>query len=221
MAEDSQAAAADDARRREWLRYYGGKRIGQQWLQAHAVAALPARRVLEVGPYLGLVTAMLVNAGLEVTTLDLGEPAFAAPRVPHIRADLRTLAPEDIAGFDAVLCCETLEHLPWAEAGRALATFHASGARHLVVSVPYEGWQLFLRLYANAHGLSRRAYLKSFRGLRRFRPGTPPGAHQWEVGYRGTSLAAWEACIAEAGWRVRRREFTAPCRTVLHVLERA
>jgi hypothetical protein len=205
--------------REDWRAYYTAKRIGQQWLQVELLGRLPAQRVLEIGPHLGLVTAMLDNAGLAVTTLDVGPRRFARPEVPHIEADLLTLDPRSIAGFDAILCAETLEHLPWDRVPEVLATLRASGTPYLVVSVPYEGFQLELSLYLNRWTLRQRFQLKKLRGLRRFRPGGA-GAHQWELGYRGHGLRAWEAALRAGGWRILRREFSYPCRSAFHVLAR-
>ena len=56
----------------EWHRYYSAKRIGQQWTQVHLLRDLPVQTVLEVGPYMGLATALMDNAGYDVTTLDDG-----------------------------------------------------------------------------------------------------------------------------------------------------
>ena len=121
--------AIDDQRLAEWHRYYSAKRIGQQWFQVHLLEDLPVRRVLEVGPYLGLVTAMLDNAGYEVATLDLLPRGFERPERPHTIADLLTIDPVAITGFDAILCCETLEHLGWNDVDRVLAAFRRSGAK--------------------------------------------------------------------------------------------
>ncbi len=208
------------ARRAEWHRYYGEKRVGQQCYQLDLLAGLPVERVLEIGPYLGFVTALLDNAGYRVTTLDLFPQAFARPQVPHIRCDLALLRPEEIAGFDLILCCETLEHLPWREAGRVLRVLRDSGARYLVTSVPYEGLQLHLLLDLNLHRLRQRFAFRKGRSLRAFPPSADPHGHQWEVGYRGHGLKEWEDLIAAAGWRIRRRGFTAPTRSVFHLLER-
>src|SRR5471030_442539 len=92
----------------EWHRYYGEKRIIQQWYQVHLLEGLAVRRVLEVGPYLGLVTALLDNAGYDVTTLDHVPRPFARPEVRHVQTDLAALQPGQISGFDAIICCETL-----------------------------------------------------------------------------------------------------------------
>jgi hypothetical protein len=208
-------------RRREWLAtwfdYYSEKRIGQQWLQVHLLKDLPVRRVLEIGPYLGLVTAMLDNAGFEVTTLDLVARAFDRPDVPHIEADLTAIDPTRLTGFDLVLCCETLEHLSWEAAAQVLRTLRRSGAGWLITSVPYEGLQLDFWLYANPFRLRRRLALKKGRGSRRFTPDADPYGHKWECGYRGTRLADWERQLGDAGWQIRRREFTSPCRSVFHL----
>jgi hypothetical protein len=156
-----------------------------------------------------------------VTTLDLVPRAFDRPQVPHIEADLTVIDPARLAGFDLILCCETLEHLPWDAAAGVLRTFSRSGAGWLITSVPYEGLQFDFRLYVNPFRLRRRLVLKKGRGLRRFRADADPFGHKWECGYRGTGLAAWERQLAGSGWRIRRREFTSPCRSVFHLLENA
>lgn len=205
--------------RERWFGYHTQKRIGQQLLQVQLLEQLAVQRVLEVGPHLGLVTAMLDNAGYDVTTLDLGPRGFERPPVPHLQMNLLAIEPGRLAGFDALLCCETMEHLPWARAGEVLAGLRAGGARYLVLSVPYEGMQLYLQLYLNRFTARRLTQFRKLRGLRRFTPDADPLGHKWEIGYRGHALADWEAVIAGAGWRVLRREFTAPCRSVFHLCE--
>ncbi len=209
------------ARRREWFRYYSEKRIVHQWFQVHLLAGLDdVEKVLEVGPNLGLVTALLVNAGFAVTTLDLVAPQHGLAGVGHIEADLRQVEPEALAGFDCILCCETLEHLPWDEVDGVLASFAASAVPHLIVSLPYQGFQLDARLYLNAHRLRQYFAFKKLNFLRRFRPDGDPAGHHWEIGYRGHSLAAFEAKFAAAGLAIERRDFTSPTRSVFYLLGR-
>lgn len=205
--------------RERWFGYHTQKRIGQQLLQVQLLEQLAVQRVLEVGPHLGLVTAMLDNVGYDVTTLDLGPRGFERPPVPHLQMNLLAIEPGRLAGFDAVLCCETMEHLPWARAGEVLSGLRAGGARYLVLSVPYEGMQLYLQLYLNRFTARRLTQFRKLRSLRRFTPDADPLGHKWEIGYRGYALADWEAVIAGAGWRILRREFTAPCRSVFHLCE--
>jgi hypothetical protein len=204
----------------EWIGYYSRKRIVHQWTQLHLLSTVPCRRVLEIGPAMGLVTAMLVNAGYAVETLDQLPRCFAEPAVPHLQKDLREISPDDIAGYDAIICCETLEHLDWAEVGPVLATLRASGAKYLLISVPYEGFQLTFDFYANVHTLAHSFSLRKLRGLKQFRR-EPPGGHQWEIGYRGYPLRAWESRLHDSGWSIVTREFTEHCRSVFHLLQAA
>ncbi|MBN35390.1 MAG: hypothetical protein CMM46_11580 [Rhodospirillaceae bacterium] len=215
-------AMEDEANRRaEWHAYHSEKRIGQQWMQVNMLARLDVRRVLEVGPYLGLVTAMLDNAGYDVTTLDLFEPPFERPQRPNIETDLTTFEASEIEGFDAILCCETLEHLPWDRALPILTKYRESGARYLVLSVPYEGFQLGWSIYFNPFMWRHAFSLKKLRSRKTFKVHDDPWGHKWELGYKGYSVEGWEALIHEAGWTVRERTFTHPCRSVFHLCERA
>ena len=202
----------------EWLAYYSRKRIIHQWKQLDLLGVTDCRTVLEVGPALGLVTSLLVNSGYEVTTLDRAPRSFRYPNVPHLEKDICELRSEEIAGFDAILCCETLEHIEWERVGSVLATFRESGAKYLIVSVPYMGFQLFAEVYVNSNMLRQYFSMKKLLWRKRFQP-EPVGGHQWEVGYRGYPLKLWEKRLSESGWSVTRRDFTEHCRSVFHLLE--
>jgi 16S rRNA A1518/A1519 N6-dimethyltransferase RsmA/KsgA/DIM1 with predicted DNA glycosylase/AP lyase activity len=89
----------------QWLAYYSRKRVIHQWTQLYLLGATDSRTVLEVGPALGLVTSLLVNAGYQVTTLDRTPRSFAYPDVPHLKKDICELRSDEIAGYDAILCC--------------------------------------------------------------------------------------------------------------------
>ena len=202
----------------EWFAYYSRKRIVHQWTQVHLLGSLDCRTVLEIGPALGFVTSLLVNIGYEVTTLDKTPRSFRYPNVPHLEKDICELRCEDIAGFDAILCCETLEHIEWDNVGTTLATFRKSGAKHLIVSVPYMGFQVFFEFYANRRTLRHYFSMKKLLWRKHFQP-EPAGGHQWEVGYGGYSLGAWEKRLSDSGWSIIRRKYTEHCRSVFHVLK--
>lgn len=211
-------AADAAANRAEWHRYYGAKRAPHQHLQLDLLGRTDARRVLEIGPYLGYVTALLDNAGYAVTTLDLGPRQFQRPDVPHAMADLSAPDAASLPAADAILCCETLEHLPRAAAEACLAKFRAR-ARWLVVSVPYRGPALYLALHATGWGGQRAAWARFAQPFRRFVPESDPLGHKWELGWRGLSVRGWEAAMASAGWTIRRRVMSAPTRSVFHLAE--
>lgn len=204
----------------EWHRYYSEKRIGQQWKQLDLVGRFhTGGPLLEIGPYLGLVTACLSNAGYDVTTMDAGPRRFDHPDTPYIMADIRTVDPGQLMRFNTILCCELLEHLDWDEVDGVLRRLRRFD-RVLIVSVPYEGAQLFTRFYLNTHTARQMFQWRKLRSFRAFL--TPadngPDSHKWEVGYRGRSLNEWERKLRDAGWRIVARDFTAPTRSVFHVL---
>ena len=207
------------ARRAEWFRYYSDKRIGQQWFQLHLLDGLEVQSVLEVGPNLGLVTALLANAGFDVTTFDMLSSQDPRADVKHIQGELTAIDSGSLSGYDAILCCETLEHLPWDQVQGVLAKFDAAGPKYLVISVPYMGFQIDWRLYLNRLTWRSKVSFKKLNFLRRFRiDQTDPWGHKWEAGYRGHSLAALEAKIGAAGWQIERRDFTSPTRSVFYLL---
>jgi len=209
---------ANAVRKKDWLEYYSRKRIVHQWTQVHLLGKVDCLKVLEIGPGLGLVTSLLVNIGYDVNTLDRSPRAFAYPNVPHHVRDICSLRGTEIAGFDTILCCETLEHIEWHRVAPVLSTFRGSGARHLIVSVPYMGFQMFLEVYLNSKIFRQYFSMKKLLSHKNF-VAEPPGGHQWEVGYRGLSLSSWESRLRESGWTIMTREFTEHCRSVFHLLD--
>ncbi len=209
----------DSIFRERWHEYYSEKRIVHQWFQVHLLEDLPVRTVLEIGPYLGLVTAMLASAGYQVTTLDVEPSSPGVGAAGHVQADLRELDPVLIRGFDCILCCETLEHIHWDKLDQVLARLAAAGAPWLVLSVPYEGLQFGFNLYVNRYLFRRSSSFRKLRFLRRF-PRADESAwepHKWEIGYQGYGLRRFVSKVEAAGFEVRRRDFTAGCRSVFLV----
>lgn len=203
-----------------WHAYYTEKRIVHQWFQVHLLSSLTVKRVLEVGPHLGLVTAMLASAGYEVTTFDIvTKPPSGLGATGHIQGDLTALDPARIRGFDAILCCETLEHLPWSEVDGVLASLVASGAPYLIMSVPYEGAQIGWNFYANAHTLRHRLFTRWLRFRQRYKIAsmTDIAVHKWEVGYKGHSLDTLKKKVSNNGWQPIAQHFTEGCRSVFLV----
>ncbi len=210
-----------DERRKEWHRYYSEKRITHQWFQVHLLESLDIESVLEIGPGYGLVTAMMENAGYRVTTLDRLPPQFREPSGGHRRLELKDATPEDLSGCDCLVCCETLEHLLWEDVDAILDKFRKSGAKHVLISVPYMGFQIDWRLYLNARRWRHAFSFKKLKFLKRFDfdVENDPWGHKWEVGYRDRSLADLEAKLHHAGFVIARRDFTSPCRSVFYLLD--
>jgi len=204
-----------------WHDYYSDKRMAHHAAQLDLVGKYHrSGRILEIGPGFGLMTAALANAGHDVATLDVIDREFAFPDVQHLRRDLTAIAPGDLDEFDTILCCETLEHIAWDSVGKVLTALRRDG-RVLIVSVPYEAFQIFFSFYVNRYEVRERFALKKLRFLKRFKPVDGYMHHKWEVGYRGNSLAEWEAKLKETGWAIVDRSFPSSVRSVFHVLRPA
>lgn len=218
----SEQPLSDAARLRMWHEYYSDKRMAHHAAQLDLVGKYHRTgRILEIGPGFGLLTAALANAGYDVSTLDVTEQPHAFfPQVPHISRDLVALVPGELDAFETILCCETLEHIAWDSVSKILSAFRRDG-RVLIVSVPYEAFQLFFSLYFNRYMLRERFALKKLRFLKRFTPLDGHMHHKWEVGYKDRSLADWEAKFKETGWTIAHRTFPAEVRSVFHVLKPA
>jgi len=209
------------ARKSEWFRYYSEKRITHQWLQVHLLKNLDdVNTILEVGPGLGLVSSMLHNAGYEVTTVDYLSNQYPHPDIKFIQKEIMNLTGEEASGYDCIICCETLEHLLWEDVDIVLSKFFSSRCEWLLISVPYQGFQLDFRLFFNLYKFKKSFSMKIFKFLKNFHfdANTDPYGHKWEIGYKKYSLFNLEKKIKEIGYKIHMREFSSPCRSVFYIL---
>jgi len=208
-----------DAHKRKWYAYYSEKRIVHQWFQVKLLENLPIQRIIEIGPAYGVPTALLANAGFEVTTLDFMKRNLLGA-TSHITADLWKAAPEVYSNQDCILCCEVLEHFPFEKSCDLLSKFSESKVPYLILSVPYNAPQLNLNFYINGHTIKKNTAFKFRNGLRHFKKGPPIDGqlgHQWEIGYKNYSLKKLKNAIQNAGWDIVKYDFTAATRSVFIV----
>lgn len=206
--------------RSRWHTYYSRKRIGHQWFQVDLLKELPVQKILEIGPFLGLVTAMLASAGYEVTTLDVEEASHNIGAKTSIKGDIANISSDRLKGFDVVICCEMLEHIAWPEVDNVVNRIAQSGTPWLILSVPYEGFQFGFSLYFNRFQFRRSSFFRKLRFLKKFRVQGNPDTwepHKWEIGYHKYSLSAFCSKVAAAGYEIERQEFTTGCRSVFLV----
>jgi len=205
--------------RNKWYAYYSEKRITHHWLQCSLLGNLGVQKVLEVGPYMGLTTHMLSNAGYDVTTLDIDEKAANSPAKDHVVSDIRQLTADKIKGFDAIICCETLEHIAWEDVDDVIKVFKDSGAKWIIVSVPYQGLQFGFSLYLNPFKAKKSTFLK-IHEHRNFKckDWDDFDEHKWETGWKGYSTKKFKDKFTAAGLEVTKEDFSTGCRSLFLVL---
>ncbi len=178
--------------------YVCGDRIHSFAHQLLQVLRLEPTSVLEIGVGAGIVTSVLRQLGISVTTMDIERSVE-----PDIVASVMDM-PIDDGGFDVGLCCQVLEHMRFEMFGDALAELHRVVRRALVLSLPDVTRYLELSCYLPLLGRRQLAC-----GLPRIRRRKMPASrleemgHYWEIGFDGYPLRKVLAEAQSAGWRCR------------------
>lgn len=210
-----------DAHKRQWYAYYSEKRIVHQWFQVKLLENLPVQRIMEIGPAYGVPTALLANAGYEVTTLDFMERKLLGAS-SHIIADLWKADPKVYSNQDCILCCEVLEHFPFNKSCDLLSTFYKSNVPYLILSVPYNAPQLNLNLYINRYTIKKNTAFKFRNSLREFEVEPPIDGqlgHQWEIGFKNYPLKKLKDAVKKTGWDIINCDFTSGTRSIFLVVQ--
>lgn len=185
--------------------YYSKARLCAYWHQIDEVLRREPATVLEVGPGPGFVRDRLREQGLDVVTVDI-DPALR----PNVTAAAQTLPFADDA-FDMVVCCQVLEHMPFAEVPGALGELARVADRAVLVSIPDQ--TLFFRFQVDLPMIGSWRWLVDKPKL--FSGGVDhefDGQHHWELGRKGTLPADFVAAAGQAGLAVGKsfRVFEAP-----------
>ena len=115
-----------------WLAFFGA-------VADRIVADIQPKRVLDAGCAIGLLVETLRARGVDASGIDLStwaiEHATEAAK-PHVREGSIT---EPFDGqYDLIVCIEVLEHMPPAEADKAIANFAAHTGDVLFSSTPFD-----------------------------------------------------------------------------------
>lgn len=162
------------------------------WHQVKAVLKLNPKKILEIGPGNKTVTDMLKKAGVKVVTVDI-DPALE----PDVVASVLDLPFEDLA-FDAVLCSEVLEHLPYEYFIPALKELSRVSGGRIILGLPNAGAVLRFDLKIPIlKRLTLFAKIPFFWKEHKFN-----GEHYWETGKKGCSRDFIRRVIAEAGFKI-------------------
>ncbi len=143
--------------------------IAHQFLSLHN--KFPGASVLEVGVGSGLATQLLRKLGHAVTTLD-----FDGRLAPDLVGSVTDIPAADGA-FDAFVCCQVLEHIPFEQVDRALKQLHRVSKKGGVLSVPTLRRRLLVGWHSWKSTRIRSLTLPSRLG----KPFRTPDQHHWEL----------------------------------------
>ena len=163
-----------------------GHQLRELWM-------LHPRNILEVGVGSGVISSVLRNSPVELTTLD-----FDPELKPDVVASVDDI-PLPSETFDVVMCCEVLEHLPFEKFDRALRELHRVSRSHVMITLPQctPVARLCVPVFS-ALGRKLVIPLPSLRARRK----PQCDEHFWEIGLKGYPLKRIVSAIEAAGFSV-------------------
>lgn len=159
-----------DAKER-WMSY---------WYQINEVLQTGGRNILEIGVGNRTVSNYLKERGLNVVTADI-DSSLNPDRVCSV-TELAKFFKQN--SFDAILCAEVLEHLPFKNFKKSLKELYQITKRWVILSLPYAG--LNFRLTLRLPGIDERS-LRLKVPLEMIQHKFD-GEHYWEIGKKGYPL---------------------------------
>jgi predicted SAM-dependent methyltransferase len=149
------------------------------WYQINEVFRMKARKVLEVGIGNKTVSNYLKERGIEITTVDI-DPSLNPDYVCSVTDLSRTFKPRT---YDAIICAEVLEHLPFKRFRKALRELHKVSREWVLLSLPYAGPAFCLSIKL-PRVVRKDLKLK----IPSNRTHKFDGEHYWEIGKKGYPL---------------------------------
>lgn len=158
------------------------------WHQINEISGFHPESVLVVGKGSGLVSEYLKLSGIKTVTLDIDESLN-----PDIVASVLNMPLKDNE-FDAVLCAQVLEHLPYEDFSKALSEIRRVTRNSVIVSLPHFGPAIkFLfkfPIFPEMKFMIKLPYPKKH---------VFKGEHYWEIGKRGYPLNKIKTEIKKSG----------------------
>lgn len=162
------------------MNYLSRERWISFWYQLMEVTKTKPESVLEIGPGPGIVSNILENMRITVTSVDIDSRLR-----PTAVADITKLPFAD-KSFDCVLAAEVLEHIPFAEVSKALKELARVSRKSIVITLPHFSHfapSIALKLFPYVPRFSK-IFPISFPIKHKF-----DGQHYWEIGKKETPLS--------------------------------
>ncbi|MEK7578828.1 MAG: methyltransferase domain-containing protein [Patescibacteria group bacterium] len=172
--------------------YNDSKRWMSYWHQVREVLDFNPKSVLIIGKGSGLVSEYLKLVGIKTITLDIDESLNT-----DVVASVLKMPFSDNE-FDAVLCAQVLEHLPYEDFGQALSEIKKAAKIGAVISLPHFGPAIKFLL--------KIPFLPELRFI--FKLPYPikhlfKGEHYWEIGKRDYPPRRIRNDIKNSGFAVK------------------
>ncbi|MBI2635360.1 MAG: class I SAM-dependent methyltransferase [Parcubacteria group bacterium] len=159
------------------------------WHQIKEISNFHSESVLIIGKGSGLVSEYLKLSGIKTTTLDIDESLS-----PDVVASVLDMPFKD-SEFDAVLCAQVLEHLPYEDFTKAIFEIKRVANKSAVISLPHFGPAIrFLfkfPFFPEIKFMVKLPYPKKH---------LFKGEHYWEIGKRGYSAQKIKKDIEKCGF---------------------
>jgi SAM-dependent methyltransferase len=182
-------------------------RFSAYWTQITEALRTNPREVLEIGLGNKLVSDYLKRRHIRVYELDL---------MLDIQPDAVgnvTAIPFRDNSFDLVMCCQVLEHLPYAQFESTLAEIARVARRDVLISLPNNSHALSISL--TEFGFGQRNWLFDLSAIFPRGDFIPYEHHHWEIGWRGFPVRRIIAAMQSVGLHTE-RHFRVPERPYQH-----
>jgi ubiquinone/menaquinone biosynthesis C-methylase UbiE len=163
------------------LKYNSKERWLSYWHQINESLSGNPESLLIVGKGSGIVENAIstIAPRVKITTLDIAPGLF-----PDVIADIRNQPFRDLY-FDCILCCQVLEHIPFAEVNEVLREFHRISRDSVVISVPHI--RKHLKMEIDAPLIGRSMFILKYPFTKKNKEEvTDNSRHFWEIN-RGVS----------------------------------
>lgn len=176
--------------------YWSPLRIHGYANQLRELYELGAEDVLEIGMADGYMRAVVSRfTRHRIVSCDL-DPGLS----PDVAGSVTAL-PFPGGAFDVVMCCQVLEHIPFASFSVAVRELGRVARRAVFLSVPDVRRYFAVRVRLPKLGWRTLALSPERRSLG---PYTYDGEHHWEIGFQGTRYRDVLRALDQTGLRVRR-----------------
>lgn len=180
----------------DFSKYVSWERWSSYWHQLHEIDTVRPNDVLCIGIGDDIVPSILQRKGYAVSRFDF-DPRLEPDYVGGV-GDVRKSVDNRI--FDAVLCCQVLEHQPFEKLAHTLEQLLSITKSRLVVSLPYSHvpmLRLKLRLYRSVFA-DLDLLVQKF-----WKPWKFDGEHYWEVGAREFPMSRIAPLFHRQGFKTR------------------